>query len=54
MEDVPSPCNGICRIDPRTALCLGCARTIEEIMAWPTLSRPAKQAMLAALATRQG
>lgn len=39
---VPSPCVGICRLDPVTALCQGCFRTIEEIQAWPELSNSQK------------
>jgi predicted Fe-S protein YdhL (DUF1289 family) len=30
----PSPCTGVCQIDPATGLCLGCARTAAEIAAW--------------------
>ena len=31
---VPSPCISVCRMDDRTGLCLGCFRTIDEIVAW--------------------
>ena len=30
----PSPCVSVCRMDDRSGLCLGCFRTIEEIIAW--------------------
>ena len=30
----PSPCVGFCRIEEPSGLCLGCARTREEIAAW--------------------
>ena len=30
----PSPCLGICIMDPRTRQCRGCLRTVEEIAAW--------------------
>jgi predicted Fe-S protein YdhL (DUF1289 family) len=36
--DIPSPCVGICRLDPSTGLCLGCMRTSDEIAAWPRAS----------------
>ena len=36
-EPVPSPCNNVCRIDPRSGLCEGCLRTIEEVTAWGSL-----------------
>jgi Predicted Fe-S protein len=29
-----SPCTGVCTIDPVSALCRGCARTLDEIAAW--------------------
>ncbi|WP_175624289.1 MULTISPECIES: DUF1289 domain-containing protein [Oxalobacteraceae] len=31
---LPSPCIGICRVDPRTTYCSGCMRTIDEITVW--------------------
>ncbi|WP_082364546.1 DUF1289 domain-containing protein [Novosphingobium sp. AAP93] len=45
-----SPCTGTCTLDPLTRLCRGCARTIEEIMAWPTATAAEKHAILARLA----
>jgi predicted Fe-S protein YdhL (DUF1289 family) len=36
--DIPSPCVGICRLDPVTGLCLGCMRSADEIAAWPRAS----------------
>ena len=34
MISIPSPCVGICRMDESTGLCLGCARSGEEIAIW--------------------
>ena len=34
LNDPPSPCIGICVINPNTQLCEGCARTLDEIAAW--------------------
>jgi predicted Fe-S protein YdhL (DUF1289 family) len=31
---VPSPCVGVCRMQPATGLCEGCWRNIDEIVAW--------------------
>jgi len=31
---VPSPCTNVCRMHPQLGLCEGCARTIDEIIAW--------------------
>lgn len=50
--DIPSPCIGVCRLNPRTARCDGCERTTEEIAAWPTMDAPARLALLKLLATR--
>ena len=33
-----SPCISVCRLDPKTQLCVGCGRTIAEIAAWPNLT----------------
>lgn len=33
--DIPSPCIGVCRLDPATGLCAGCMRTSFEIAIWP-------------------
>lgn len=52
-EHPPSPCTGTCTLDPLTRLCMGCARTIDEIMAWPAASAGEKQAILAAVGARR-
>jgi uncharacterized protein len=49
----PSPCLGICLMDPRTRQCRGCLRTIEEIAAWYEASPAEKHALLAVLAGRR-
>lgn len=49
---VPSPCINICRIDPASGLCEGCARTLDEIAAWSRLDDAAKRAVWAALPQR--
>ena len=35
---VPSPCINICQMDAKTGLCVGCQRTIDEIVAWGAAS----------------
>jgi uncharacterized protein len=50
----PSPCLGICLMDPRTRMCRGCRRTVEEITAWYSASAAEKRAILARLASRRG
>ncbi|MES2303218.1 MAG: DUF1289 domain-containing protein [Pseudomonadota bacterium] len=49
----PSPCNRTCTIDPASAICRGCARTLDEIAAWPNASAAQKQAILARVVQRQ-
>lgn len=39
---IPSPCVGICRMDPVTDWCAGCYRSIPEITVWSTASRETK------------
>jgi predicted Fe-S protein YdhL (DUF1289 family) len=49
----PSPCLGICLMDPRTRMCRGCLRTIEEIAGWYTASSAEKRAILERLEQRR-
>ena len=49
----PSPCLGICLMDPATRMCRGCLRTVEEIRAWYGASAAEKWAILARLETRR-
>lgn len=51
---VPSPCIGICRMDAKTGLCEGCARTIDEIANWSTASDDWKRGVWEAIARRSG
>lgn len=37
-SSVLSPCVGVCQLDPETGYCIGCQRTGDEIMAWPSAS----------------
>jgi len=48
-----SPCTGVCTLDPATALCRGCLRSIEEIAGWARFDAEAKRRVLAALPERQ-
>jgi predicted Fe-S protein YdhL (DUF1289 family) len=52
VDDPPSPCTKVCKIDAGTGRCIGCARTMDEIARWPYLDAGAKRALLADLATR--
>ena len=39
---VKSPCKNVCELDSNTGLCLGCNRTIEEIINWTKISNKEK------------
>lgn len=49
----PSPCLGICLMDPATRRCRGCLRTIDEIARWHEASAAEKHEILAVLETRR-
>lgn len=49
----PSPCLGICIMDPRTRQCRGCLRTVEEIAAWYEATPAEKRALIAVLDARR-
>jgi len=51
---VPSPCIGLCILDPGTGFCKGCFRTIEEIGAWLGLDEEGRRAVLVRIRERQG
>jgi predicted Fe-S protein YdhL (DUF1289 family) len=48
-----SPCIGVCRIDPRAGLCVGCARTTAEIAVWRDASEEQRARILAELPRRR-
>ena len=50
--DVPSPCVGICALDPVHGRCRGCLRSTEEIARWPNATAAEKLALLAELRHR--
>jgi predicted Fe-S protein YdhL (DUF1289 family) len=54
VSPVPSPCVSVCRIDPQSGWCEGCARTIDEIAQWSVMSDDARRAVWAQLVIRAG
>ena len=44
-QAVPSPCISVCRIDDGSGLCLGCFRTLDEIVLWGGLGEHDKRAV---------
>lgn len=51
-EAVPSPCILVCTLDPRTDICLGCGRTLDEIAEWASVPR-ARQLEIVRMAARR-
>ncbi|RZI44561.1 DUF1289 domain-containing protein [Herbaspirillum sp. HC18] len=49
----PSPCINVCRMDPKTGLCEGCFRTIEEIAQWGTATEERKREVWVEIRKRQ-
>ena len=52
-DEVQSPCIDLCTMHPDTGLCLGCARTIEEIAGWSQLAPEQRALILQQLPKRQ-
>jgi predicted Fe-S protein YdhL (DUF1289 family) len=48
----PSPCIGVCQIDNRTGLCIGCKRDLDEIRDWIIMTPDERQRVLDSLLTR--
>lgn len=49
---IETPCIKVCVIDPKTRLCTGCLRTIEEIGAWSALSSAERRRIMNELPRR--
>lgn len=50
---VPSPCVGVCRIDPASGWCAGCWRTLDEIAAWADADDATRLGIWARVEARQ-
>ena len=49
---IETPCVNICTLDPRSGLCLGCGRTMDEIAQWGSMSPAARAAVMRDLPAR--
>lgn len=49
----PSPCVNFCRLDDSGTLCLGCYRSVDEIVNWSIYTPAQKQVVLDLLPARQ-
>lgn len=50
--EIESPCQNICVIHPETRLCLGCARTGDEIARWSGMAPEERRRIMDELPTR--
>jgi len=51
-DEIESPCVQVCVVHPETRLCVGCARSIDEIANWSRMSAAARAQVMAELASR--
>jgi len=49
---VKSPCIKVCQMDPQRGLCLGCARTLDEIARWGSMTDAERERVIAQLPKR--
>ena len=47
-----TPCIGVCKMDPHTALCVGCGRALQEIAGWGRMQSAERRAIMATLDQR--
>ena len=52
--EIESPCVKICVIEPKSRLCTGCLRSIDEIGAWSSMTAEARSEVMAELPSRAG
>ena len=48
-----TPCIRVCTMDPQRGVCLGCWRTLDEIMRWSGMSDAERDRVMAALPQRR-
>jgi len=52
MTDIESPCNKVCAVDPISALCIGCGRSLAEIEGWMRMGADERARIMAQLPRR--
>lgn len=53
LEEVQSPCIGVCSMNEVTGYCYGCYRTVDEIKSWWDMGTEAQKKLLSELEVRQ-
>jgi predicted Fe-S protein YdhL (DUF1289 family) len=49
---IETPCNKVCTVDPVSARCVGCGRTLDEIASWLAFSAEERSRIMAELPRR--
>lgn len=52
-SEIDSPCVKVCVIDPRSRLCTGCLRTIDEITQWSRITPDLRAQIMTELPSRK-
>jgi predicted Fe-S protein YdhL (DUF1289 family) len=52
MADIETPCNKVCVVDPVSARCIGCGRTLAEIAGWSAFTPEERRRIMTELAMR--
>jgi uncharacterized protein len=52
-DEVPSPCNSVCRMDASGTYCVGCFRTLDEIAGWTGFDNERRRQVWKELARRR-
>jgi len=52
IEDIVSPCIGVCAINDSNGFCQGCYRTVEEIREWWNMTDEEREKVMGALDQR--
>ena len=52
-KTLKSPCIKICVMDPQRGVCLGCCRTLDEIMRWSAMCDAERDRVMAELPQRR-
>jgi uncharacterized protein len=53
MDLIETPCLGICLISPDDGMCIGCARTADEVARWSAMDEAERRAIMEALPDRR-
>lgn len=52
IEDIVSPCIGVCTMNDSTGFCQGCYRTVEEIREWWNMTDQEREKVMGVLDQR--